>query len=106
MTEQGIKELQEKHGKIHVLSVEVDGDHYEVVVKRPSRAEFKRYRGDSMKEGAKRDEVAEEFLLRHIVSERAEWDAIAEDRPGLVETFVVKLLGICGFGAEVEAKKY
>ena len=93
--------------RVHELTTKVDGETYTICVRRPSRAEYKRYLADvgRAENHQQRSELLENLLLAHLESKKDDFEQIAEERPGLVETFGGKLLELLGLGAEVDAKK-
>lgn len=93
--------------KVYELSTKVDGEAYAIKVRRPGRAEYKRYLASVGKaeDHQQRAELLENLLIAHLESERGDFEQMAEERPGLVETFGGKLLELLGLGAEVAAKK-
>lgn len=113
ISDEKIEQLRKEHAHVHHLTCRLpeggDADVYEVVCKRPNRAEFKRFlseRGKCQGDVQRADEVLEAFLRRHLLlPDKLEFDAMLDERPGLLETFASKLLDLCGAGAEVEAKK-
>lgn len=109
ITDETMQGIAAEHGRVRRLSARVDGEDFQIAVKVPSRAEFKRLVAATAKaeDAQGKQEELENFLLRHrVYPDTGEWDRMLDDAPGLVETFANKLLEICGLNAEVTAKKY
>ena len=92
--------LKDKHGPdLHVLS----HDGVEIVVKRPGKAEYRRFRHMTLDERRKED-AAETFVRDCTVLPDAKALAAEfEVRPGLIDTFAGKLIELAGTAKECEA---
>lgn len=103
-----IDEAKAKHGTVlHLVHADEDGGVLaEVLVKKPSRAAYKRFRAMSFDEKQRAD--AMETLMRDAVvyPAQAEWDAMLDVYPALCETFAKDVLALLGAGAKADAKKY
>lgn len=76
----------------------------EVVVRVPSRLEFRKWKADCQ-DDRKRLDAAELLLLPCVVyPDVAELEQLFEDKPGLVDTFSLQLLELAGFSQAVEKK--
>lgn len=102
ITNETIAKLKAEHGDdLHLL----EGAGHEIVVRVPSRAEWKRFRAQQA--DAAKNVDARETLLRGCIVHPAAADvaAIFEKRPGLVDTFGVELQTIAGVTAEATSRK-
>lgn len=96
-----LDDIRAKHpGKLTSLSA----SGAEVIVRAPSRLEFRKWKGDCQDERKQLD-AAELLLLPCIVYPDAnELDAMFEAQPGLLDTFALQLLELAGFSQTVEKK--
>jgi hypothetical protein len=95
-----VEKLKAEHGELHLLRA----SGAEVVVKPPSRAQWKRFRAYVADERRRPDAV--ESLLRDCVvyPDAAALDGILEKRPGLAETFGNQVVELAGASGEAEKK--
>lgn len=102
ISEEMIDDLKRKHGD--KLSLLVSGD-VEVVVRKPSSGDMKRWRADTA--DAARRSIANENLVRSCVvfPAPAEMKTILEDLPGLVEEFIEPLLKLTGLSGQATIQK-
>lgn len=108
MTEDQIRELKAKHGdKLKVIPVEAtDFDPAcEIVIKRPPRGEYKRFRKMLFDDDQKSEAL--ETLARACVvyPESAEFSKLLEERPALAETVGGKAAEFAGAEGKTDAKK-
>lgn len=96
---------------LHLLS----HDGFEIVVRSPSRAAYKKFRKWAS-DPSKRDLAIEELVTMSVVAVggctstkeddvSAAWERMLDRRPALSETFGNKLLSLAGMSDEAEAKK-
>lgn len=109
MTEELKNQIQSKHptAKLSVVTLpatDFDGE-VEIVIKRPSRGEYKRFRSMLFDDGLKQDAL--ETLARNCVAypEPEGFSALLEERPGIAETIGGKLVDLAGLEKTVAAKK-
>jgi hypothetical protein len=93
-------------GRLHEFAATVDGKEFVVYARRPSRAEYKRFRADINNE--KKQAGAVEMLLSSCIlhPNTAAFQAILEEAPGLSETFGEELLKVCGLAVSADSKKF
>ena len=99
-----MQQLKDKHPTLKlVLLTAPDGQ--EVVVRKPDRMMYRRYRGQMMDEGRRAD--ANEIFLRQctVYPSEAELEAMIDDAPGLADTFSGKLLKVAGLAGEDKVEK-
>jgi hypothetical protein len=96
-----IDSARAKYGDVMHLSAEG----FEVLVRRPSREQYRRFRAAVNDPKLKPDAV--ENLLRDCTAhpDAKGLDAILDARPGLAEVFGSAVLDLAGVGAEADAKK-
>lgn len=96
-----LEELRTKHGQVWVLRA-LD-EH--VVVRRPTRAEYKRFRALASDEDRRAD--APEALLRNCVvwPDPTALEALLERYPAMGDTFAVELLKIAGSTKDTSSTK-
>lgn len=86
--------------KLHELSYE-DAS---IVVRAPSRMEFRKWKAEAA-EDAKKLDAPESLLLACTVHPRGEdLEALFDAQPGLVDTFALQVLNIAGFSMKAEKK--
>jgi hypothetical protein len=99
ITEERIKELEAAHGTIaHVRGA---NGQWEVVLRKPKRAEYKVFRSMSTRPETKAD--AQENLVRRLMVEPADpkaIDALLEDWVGIPEACTKALYDLTGMTAE------
>lgn len=87
--------------ELHHLS----SDEYDVVVKRPDRPSYKRFKS-MMSDPQKRVDALEQLMRDCLVHPtRQEFDAMLDKRPALGDLFGARVLELAGLTAEAEAKK-
>lgn len=106
VSKEAIAELKSKHGDVYVLTAAG----HEIVVRKPKRAEIKRWQDMSAsgKEGDRRKGIAAtEQLVRDVLVHPAmdEYEMIVDDMPLLPMTFGGEVLQIAGAVGDAEAKK-
>lgn len=96
-----IDELREKHGDIRVIGTML-GD---CVFATPTRPNCKRF--SSMLSDDKRKADAVEFLVRSCVvhPSREEFEAMLDEKPGILWTCAPPVQELAGFSSEPEVKK-
>lgn len=102
-----IDELKAQHGSaihIHIPANEYD-DEIDIVVKRPPRAEYKRFRA-MLFDDAQKPEALETLACACVIyPEPAEFKKLLIDRPALAEKVGGKCSEAAGGGGEAQAKK-
>lgn len=93
------EELKAKHGAdLHVLA----HDGCEVIVKRPGRFEYRKFRKETLDE-RKKEDAPENFIRACCVyPEPADLSRMLEARPGLVDTFSGALIDLAGTSREAD----
>jgi CTP:molybdopterin cytidylyltransferase MocA len=103
-----IDEQRQRHGKIVVLEAEATewDDAIFVIVKRPPRSEFKRYRAMLFDDAQRPD--AHETLTRACVvyPEGEAFMRILADQPALAQSIANKLIEAAGGDRELHVKKF
>ena len=101
-TEEEIQKLRETHGRIEVVTGK--GGAWVVVYRKPTRAEYKRFRAMSHRPEAVAD--AQEALARScaVFPAKAEYDALLEDYPAIPEASGKALGDLAGISAEETGK--
>lgn len=96
-----IANLKEKHSDIYLLEA---GEH-EVVVRPPTRGEYRRFRAMATDDRKKPEAV--ETLLRDCVlyPESAEIERLLEKKPALADIFGGKVLELAGATEEARGKQ-
>lgn len=106
MTDDQIRALKEKHGEklkvIPVPATEFDAE-TEIVIKRPSRGEYKRFRTMLFDDAQKADAV--ETLAKNCVVYPENFAALLEDRPALADLVGGKAAEFAGAEGKIDAKK-
>lgn len=113
--EQTLESLKAKHGSVLHLKFFDPNDEREekdrtpaaeIVVKRPSRAAYKRWRSMIVDDAKKADAV--ETLMKDAVVHPTlpEWEAMLDEYPALPETFGGEVLKLLGANTKADAKKY
>ncbi len=105
-TREEIAEFESKHRRIAVLrSTQTCSDgtpEWCVVLRRPSRPEYKRLRSASHDEGQKAD--AQEMTFRQICVWPSDVEALLEDWPGIPEACGQAMLDLVGAQGTRDAK--
>jgi len=102
LSDQEIAELKSTHGRIaHVVG---KGNAWEVVFRKPTRAEYKKFKADAANPARQSD--AQEMLARSIVvhPSREAFDALLEDYPAIPEASSSAIAELVGFGTEEAGK--
>ena len=101
--EQVIAELREKNVGVELHEISADG--IDVIVRSPSRAEWKRFKAMGADDRRRLD--AGETLLWDVLlhPKREILDARFDRAPGLAEVFVAKVLEIAGALTETQHRK-
>lgn len=101
-TDEIIQKLKAEHGDdLYIL--EACG--HEVVVRAPSRPEWKRFRA-AQADPAKRIDAQEQLLRGCCVAPGSgDLSALLEKRPGLAETFGIELTEIAGLAEKATSRK-
>ncbi len=96
-----IERLKAEHGEVYLVEAGDVG----VIVRPPTRAEYRRFRALAMDEKKRADAV--ERLARDCVlwPDADGLDELLERRPALTEVVGGELLKLAGFAEEVEIKK-
>lgn len=97
-----LKELEEKHKRVHVLN-DKDGE-WQVVFRRPNRAEYKRFKSQINSPDHASD--AAETLARQLVVHPSPeaFDALLDEFPGIPEAASRAFLRLAGAIAEFDGK--
>jgi hypothetical protein len=99
-----LEDLKAKHGEVVVLSDEETGT--EIVVRKPPRAAYKRFRSMAF-DPKKQADAAESLMVDCVVHPSNDaWNALLDVYPALAETFAPEVLKLAGASQSVEAKKY
>jgi hypothetical protein len=105
LTEEKIAELKERHGEGQLVAITVDSSTGEqVVIRRPSRAEWKKFRAHGSDD--KRRQHAPENLVREcsVFPDVDRLNALLDRYPGLVETLTIELVQLAGMTDSPEKK--
>ncbi len=95
-----LEKLKSEHGSLTELSVDNDA----VVVRLPSRGEWKKFRA-TIADDRKRGDAAEQLLRSCIVfPDETAIEKMLDVRPGLAETFAGELVELAGAKKGVEKK--
>lgn len=96
-----IERLKAEYGEVYLVEVGEAG----VIVRPPTRAEYRRFRALAIDEKKRADAV--ERLVRDCVlwPDADGLDELLERRPALTEVIGGELLKLAGFAEEVEIKK-
>jgi hypothetical protein len=102
LDEAKLAELQsQSKTKIHVIKV----GEKEIVLRQLDRMEYRKFKSDKDDE-RKRLDLAELLVMGHLVyPSAAEFEALLEDKPALVDILGAQLLSIAGLGESVEKKE-
>lgn len=94
--------LREKHGELHELPL---GEGEAVLVRRPRRADYKKFRGKADREATRADAL--EILARDCIvwPDVAAFEAMLERRPALADVVGGKLLELAGLSEDPDTKK-
>ena len=103
-----IEALKAQHGSaIHIyIPADAYDDEIEIVVKRPPRAEYKRFRAMLFDEAQKPDALETLALACVIYPSVADFKNMLIDRPALGDTVGRKCSEAAGGGGEAQAKKH
>lgn len=108
MTDEQIKALKEKHGdKLKVITIpatDFDAE-TEIVVKRPPRGEYKRFRAMLFDDAEKANAMETLAKACVVYPEGSGFQALLEERPGLAEVVGGKCAELAGMEGKVDAKK-
>lgn len=102
LTKEQLEELELKYKRIaHVIGFNKE---WEVVFRKPSRAEYKLFRANATNESKKAE--ATEMLCRAtvIVPSKEKFDELLEDFPGICEASSTALLHLCGLAVDESLK--
>jgi hypothetical protein len=99
---QVLADLKAKHGEDSVHPLTTTDGKYTIVVRRPGRAQWKRFR-HMIADPAKRADALE-TLVRDcmLYPDRQAFEAMLEERPALAEVFGDEVGELAGSGLEVE----
>lgn len=99
-----IEELESMHKRIAVLRGVGDPPAWEIVLRKPSRAEYKMFRAQIMNPAQAPD--AQEILVRKCVvfPDAAGFDALLEDYPAIPEAASEAIKRLTGLGAAEDTK--
>lgn len=101
MTDEELQKYEQEHGEIKVVRTALGP----VVVRGPNRAEYKRFRSNSLKENM-RDMVLEELGRSCVVNISKEtYNAWLDKKPAIAELVGHAALQLAGGNEEEEAKK-
>lgn len=104
LSDEQVQELKRQHGE-GLVAVTVDSDTGEVVVlRRPSRASWKKFRAHGQDDRRRLD--APENLVRECVvhPDAGRLSHLLDTFPGLAETLAAELIRMAGMTAEPEKK--
>lgn len=107
LDEKAVEDLKAKHGsaiRIYIPETKFD-EEIEIFVKKPSRAEYKRFRAMLVNVEEKADALETLALACVIHPEPADFKKMLNDRPALADKVGGQLSDFCGGGGEAEAKK-
>ena len=103
LTEQQVEELRTQHGRIaHLVG---KGGAWEVVLRKPTRAEVKKFRADAHNPATAPN--AQETLCRAIVvypPKGPAFEALLDDYPGIPEAFTGQIQDLIGMSVEESGK--
>lgn len=107
LTDEALAELETKHKRIARVrgKANADGSHpWEIVIRKPTRAEYKRFRSHVSNENTKAD--ATELLVRAVVvfPTPDAFDALLEEWPAIPEAASEALLRLMGLAVEADLK--
>jgi hypothetical protein len=106
ISEEKIEELVTEHGKgnLHLLN-DPDDEGDEIVVRRPTRMEYHRFKLGI--EDEKKHQKAIEQIIRDctVFPSKTDLDAMLERRPGLADAWGQAIMKLAGAAKGVEAKK-
>jgi hypothetical protein len=104
ITESELLELEARYGRI--AHIKGEDDAWEIVLRKPTRAEYKIFRGMLHDEARKSDAVEMMFWKMCVVpADKQMLDALVNDYPAIPEACAGKILKLAGTGVEVELKK-
>ena len=97
-----IEAARATHGEVSELTA----GEYAVLVRAPTRGEYKRFRAESLDE-RKRAEAVEHLCRSCVVyPDPAAFDALLDRKPALADIFGAKVLELEGAAGEAEARKH
>ena len=102
LTDKQLEDLESQYGRIgHVVGFR---QAWEVVFRKPTRAEYKMFRSNASNDAKKAD--ATEILCRATVvyPSKQEFDALLDDFCGICEASTPVLMELCGLKAEEMGK--
>lgn len=105
-TPEKLDELKAEHGEIYLIR-HPDGEFPPVIVKKPSKTEYNRFKSEASHDRkAVADKAVTGFFNRHVVyPARGDLDVILEQYPALEDAYGKKLLELAGMVENAEAKK-
>jgi hypothetical protein len=92
--------------KLREFSATVDAKEYVVYARKPSRAEYKRFRQDASDDRKKASALEMLVCSCVLYPDGAAFQALLDEAPGLSETFGEELLKACGLAVSADAKKF
>jgi hypothetical protein len=99
--EDTIRDLKAKHGELHMLT---SGDAV-VIVRKPTRKEYERFRANSS-DPNKRDIAVASLVTTVLVHpDRAAFDKMLDAAPGLCEEFAEPVLELVGLTGQAQSAK-
>lgn len=104
LSEQQVEELKGKHGPIFQLTVGSGDEARSIVVRRPNRMEWKRFKQQARDE-SKRD-VAALNLVKTVLLDPApeQFDSWMDEFPGLDDSFGSEVVNLVGLTEKPEKK--
>lgn len=101
-----LDKLKVEHGEVHLLKASSDEGEFFVVVKRPTRPQYKRFKSLATDE-KRRVDAGEWLVLECLVHpSREDFQIALERHPGLGDSYAEDVLKIAGVGATVDVKKF
>jgi hypothetical protein len=101
-SDEALAAARAQHGEVTELSA----SGVSVLVRAPSRGEYKRFRSDSF-DAAKRSDAVERLCRACVVApDAATFDRILDARPALADVFGARVLELAGATAEATAQKH
>jgi hypothetical protein len=104
LEDQTIADLKEKHGEIYLVEV---GEDTEMIFKRPSEAEYKRFMTESADQDPQRRISASTAFVRAnlLYPDKDVYRAYVTQYPAAVDRIFAELFRIIGADLQVRAKK-
>lgn len=96
-----LDQLQAKHQDVAILSANDEV----IVVRPPTRPEYKRFRARSVDVNMRADAVEELTKSVLLYPDRTGFDVILDKKPALADVFGAKVLELAGLTQEAEVKK-